>query len=322
MKQFALALAALIAISTIAIKNKISNESYDVLINQAELAIINKEYLTSVKNYNQAFSMSHPILSDDLYNAMKVSQETKSYELTFFTAKKLIERGMCIDFLHELDIKGIGAAQWKELNELAKARESEENKYRITLEQMLNKDQNVRFGIRDRDLINEVDSLNFIQFKDLINKFGFPSEEKIGIECSDSKKGIAPLPSKILMLHFAQQRFDGIKTILSDALANDNISPYHFMDYIRFTGKSPKYYPVPIIKIGEDYYKYRLTEETINEVNINRKKIGASSLEDHIKKIKHILINGSDGYRFFRPVDQFPLQPEDVIKSGFVKLEL
>ena len=72
---------------------------------------------------------------------------------------------------------------------------------------MHNEDQIARYDRNNRQLINQIDSINYLKFKELIQEYGFPSEEIVGIECTENKKGIAPPPYHILLMHFAEHRY-------------------------------------------------------------------------------------------------------------------
>lgn len=296
---------------------------YYYYTNLAELAIIDSNYSEASLWYKKAFKRNHPGFSDDYYNAFKVSVFDKDFDFTFKNAYELAERGMCLDFFNNYPILHQYPKQWKKLIAVVKTSSLNINqKYKASLGGLFNKDQVVRQNRDNQQKILETDSINYYEFAKLVESHGFPSEDKIGIECTENLLGIQPQYQKILLLHFAQNRFSGIDTLIFKALQQNQISPYEYAALKQFLNSSVKYYPVPIVVINETFYTVRLDDSTKVTANKNRLEVGLSTLDEQILKVKYYWKNRANGFRMYTPIDQFFGMPLSSVDSLFVKIDM
>jgi len=308
----------MVSVFTGCLSNK-NTLSYLLNCEKAEMAIIKSDYRKALKLYKKAFKSNHPGFSDDYYNALKVADLLKENDFAFYNAKKLAKRGLCNEFFQNYEMLKSDKDQWDELLGLEFRTK---NDFRLELESMTNDDQVARYDRSDSQNINKVDSINFFKFKMLIERYGFPSEESLGIECTDNTRGFHPPPYNILLLHFAQHRYEGVKQILDDALEKNKISPYRYIDLMQYLGLPVKYNSAPVVKMGQDYFTYKKSDLDISKINSNRERVGAGSLENHLEKIKFRIKNGRNEFRMNTGIDFVPQQTKSVIDSFFVKLDL
>ena len=289
--------------------------SYWDKINRGELEIINGDYASAKKYYEESLKNERFVFSDNLYNGLQISIELGDTLFGIKNAEKLIQLGICEEFFSANDfLKTIYEYANKEIKSTNKA-------YRYALEEMFNADQEIRQSGGTRALRNKVDSLNFVRFQELVIAYGYPTDQKIGIDCSTNNKGISPPLHHILMTHFSQHRYEEVLKILKKALSEGEINPYHFSDY-RYLYDIHDSYPNPIVRIGSQYYRYKLSEAQRNKANQLRRSIGMSSIEEQINKIEYSLENDR-GFRFFTPINNFPdsLFPDSLMNELFERYD-
>lgn len=296
-------------------------KEYQELANQAEMAILNKDYALAAQRYDSAFALNCEKRSDDLYNALIVAQKAQQYDLTYFTAQQLLQRGMCISFLPALGVKGIDSSRMQVLQNTAKRHKPTVPGYRERLNRLLDEDQNIRAGDPVQHLVRELDSLNYLEFRALVNRYGFPNAERMGLACSSSGRGIAPPPWDILLHHFAKNRFEGMAELLESALDSNYLHPVAYMNYARYL-TNIKYVPDPLIRMGDSFYVDRFSEEEKKKINDNRAAIGAASLEEHIAKIKYRIQNRDSVFRLQTLIYQYPKLPEAEIEADYIELQI
>jgi hypothetical protein len=109
------------------------------------------------------------------------------------------------------------------------------------------------------------DSLNKIQFVNLIHRFGFPSLERVGSEYS-----------VVLTLHFTnEQDFDDLKELFQQELFNKNLSPLEYarwFDRCQINMKKSNLYGV--------YGKKDFCGDELKQMNKNRNSIGLENLQE------------------------------------------
>lgn len=298
------------------------SKSYFHFVNLAEIHIINSDYKKASRCYNKAFETNHPGFSDDFFNALKVATITKNKRLAVFCLKKLAIMGLCKELLEEFFFLKNATDLWDEIMKLSKnAEKIHLDHYRYEIDFMHNADQDVRFE-RDSSVMAKTDSINFAKFTDLVKKYGFPSETKIGIACTANKKGIEPPPYNTILWHFAGRKYKGLKDIIDMALEKSEIDPYIYATYMNLLSPG-EYYPSPVIKWDDgNYYKYYMSDSLETLVNKNRNAIGLPTVGEQVQEIKHRIKNGRNGFRIYTPIAKYDGLPEWYVKEKFVKIEL
>ena len=291
------------------------------MINRAEISIINENYSEACYYYKKSFKINGGS-SNDNYNALLCALELKDVSFVDYNAKRLVEKGICTNFFDQFsDIKNDKIY----LNKIKNMKESNQNinwNYRNELEKMLSDDQNVRPINKSNSAIAKiVDSVNFVKFKILVEKYGYPSESMIGIKCSENLKGIAPQPQNILLRHFFQRHYFELDTLLFKALKTLQITPEEYATYTYFKNAPNTRCDIsPISKIDDKYYVYKTSDSLSLALEKNRKSICLYSRKDHIEKMKFNQTKNSKEFRIspFTAINSFSGFPSE-IKDSLIK---
>ncbi len=295
---------------------------YFTYVNRAEMAIIKNDPGRALACYRKAFRYMNPGFASEHFNAFKVAIQVKNIDFAFSNAMQLVKMGYCIEFFEQYPVLKEHPAKWGELASLAQSELPVNLEYRNTLWDMLNEEQAARLEGRPRPEIRAIDSLNLLKFRRLIGQFGFPSEDVIGIECTDNVRGIRRPAYALMLLHFAQAEFEGVDSLLLEALERKKISPYSYASVEIHFSQKQRYMPAPVIRVGDDFYIERVSEARLKAINENRRTIGMPSVEEHIEKIKYAYRNPNHGYRLFTSVDAIFDVPQEVIDAHFVKIDI
>lgn len=161
--------------------------SYYKMIDQAENHILLEEYLISSEIYESSFKVHTNMFATDLYNALLCNIYLKNWKACGIWSSRLIRKGIKKDFFNSnlfADFKK--SKEWSNVNK--KFAEYEENLntvYKKQLDSLLVEDQKVYCSIPSGDISYEDAKVNTVtieqKFSNLIYKYGFPTEEKVGI---------------------------------------------------------------------------------------------------------------------------------------------
>jgi len=239
--------------------------------------------------YKKAFKIDEGFAMD-YYNALRVADTIEDHEFAYLCAKRLAKMGESLEFLENIPILKSDQNIWNEIvlikNNSLKTRD--EVAYQKLLE-MAELDQKVREYYHEslpaeEALIKEktrdkTDSLNFIEFKKMINEFGFPSMKKLVL-------GRRLPPYHILLLHFSLRKYDGIIELLNTAFNNFEISNLEYAYYIDQIKGGLEYRMDAVVKIDNSYYYHHFfNKEKLKAVNYHRKKTGLISYKDNVRLI-------------------------------------
>jgi len=176
-------------IFNVSFAQKDSIKLYYQNLNKAELAIVDSNYVNALKYYDTAFCFKKNPFGRDLYNATLTSIMIKSYPRALAYLEKLFSLGFNLKTLDTINIcKDFLASSF---GKVARKKHKELNvtynrKYRSEIKKMLHNDQFFRVKEngyeRFGDTIRMIDRQNVEHLLKLITKYGFPSEDKIGID--------------------------------------------------------------------------------------------------------------------------------------------
>lgn len=305
-------------------RQMISNASYFKTINKAELAIIKGNIKKSNQHYKKAFKNNEKGYAEDYYNGLKSALIVGDIDFAYYNANCLAEKGICRDFFEQFDPLKKDEVKWQQLMQTVDSSGINLNlEYRRVLEEMFSIDQTVRFDRKNREEIRRIDSLNYEKFKELISLYGFPTEEAIGIGCSENRKGIQFMPYSLPLRHFSQRRYAGLDSILINALNQNQIQPYYFFDSMGALGnKDWKVYIDPVVKMNEVYYTYNLDKKEVRDMDEKRRKMGYIPIEEQIKKIMFRLNDNKEGFSLTAPIEIFPNMPELLERGILIPIEI
>jgi hypothetical protein len=163
-------------------------KAYYENIHKAELAIVDSNYASALESYQEAFKNKNYPFSQDLFNATLVSAISVAYPKTLIYLEKLFKLGFKLDLLDTIPIckEFLNSPYGKIARQQSKNSKPIFNKkYKKEIEKMVSDDQYFRIkpdGYKlYGDTIKQIDKQNVDKLLKLVSKYGFPSEEKIGI---------------------------------------------------------------------------------------------------------------------------------------------
>ncbi|WP_120260946.1 hypothetical protein [Sphingobacterium detergens] len=289
-------------------------------VNIAENYIINGSYDSAIVSYQAAFNLHKP-LAVDIYNAFLVAKESK-------------DRFAAEQFLWKLAGKGVGRSffeknryinsyrnnsNWKKW--LSKA-DSEKMKIRIANQEVISRIERISYsaenlyriwvkslegktGTKETDFELRLDEQNnslIDSLLSIINQFGYPSEERIGVRIvNDTNILSEPVFSKIILRGYSKPNGIGGGTfdeILKNAIDSGFIKPFFFArmhDYKHYQNYTPYGTSFFTGLGGKIYYS---DKDDISQIEENRRQIGLSSLLEYAKIVQYTLLNKGSSFIF------------------------
>jgi hypothetical protein len=286
-----------------------SLEKYYSNIYLAEECILKGSPDSSLIYYSTAFTFKPYPFSRDIYNAAVVADKTNQNKIEYKYLKLLIARGVsCTELAKAKGFNNFFHQKGNErmIRQLQKQRPQFSKEYRKEIETLIERDQFFRIKPNGYklfiDTILKIDAQNVNAFQNLIKKYGYPSEDKIGV---DKLKAIGyPLYSGII-LHQASgpmQQFN-LTGLIKENILNGNLENkigFFFLSRINGEGLSDilKFNlvkvidstksasnPANIIIIDSTDYGYlQLSQEDIFQKNTRRLEFYLDDYESSLKK--------------------------------------
>ncbi len=297
-----------------------SLQKYYQHINNAEISIVNLDFAKASLLYDSAFKNKLNPFCQDLYNASLVNiYENKYYESMNYIKKMITLGYKPSNYLNNLKScrKFMKTKFGDSVNILErKPQFIYNNYYRTKIEELCEYDQEFRnkegsykkYG----DTIRIIDKIIVNDFLKLIEKFGYPSEERIGL---DSHNIMLPIYA-VLIIHQqngANFRITNYADILKAACINGEIRNTiagNFIDAANgFTAYETSGYVMATydsimktksknnqikdskIKLSTKLGILKLSNNEIEKYNSKRKELMLVPIEEEIKKLKFCLIN-------------------------------
>jgi hypothetical protein len=266
---------------------------YYSLVNEAEPFIVqNKLEQASIK-YKEAFKLNVDYKIVDVVNSLKCSCLLNDSLPTNL-----------IKVLEEKNVTNKLIRQDKVLKKCFKAQEIKldntkavvDKNYIKLIENIVKKDQAIRHKpnayVKYRKEMDSIDNEDFIEFIALIEKFGFPSESRVGLGYNLGGR----LEWEILTIHLFQhaskknsilkpETYTKMRAILDKALKNNDITPMKFAYFLELEKNNVFYENWVLSKL--DNNQWGIPQSIIgkmDEIDVIRKQIGLCSLREHIKK--------------------------------------
>lgn len=272
---------------------------YHKLINKAEIKIVESDFENSLNHYQKAFELIDKPFAKDLYNASLCSAKSNNDSITYLLVKQQVQKGIPLKFFKSKYYKHFKKSNFwetlkrdeKTLIRLAKLNVNQD--YLNKLKELEKLDQKIRkrkYGYPMSDTIRKVDSLNMLKLVSLIDKFGYPSENVIGI---NNPKKTWKKPQNIVLKHYFQSIANGIvnKDVLgnrlSSALKNGDICPVQYSIWEDFRYKAViRRHKYGIYAVVLQNGKFRKNElNNIDEINKYRIEIGIGTYDEYVSKI-------------------------------------
>lgn len=316
--------------------------AYNQAVSTAEIFVVNGLYDSAVITYQAAFDLHDPI-AFDLYNAFIAATETKDTIAAERFTMQLVDKGIGSNFFKKnnnfkryhshsnwvqwLQKSDSKKAKIKFLNQelitrLGKISFSANKLYRVWLNSIAEKTISKETDLERQ--MNEQNNLLIDSLVNVIDQFGYPSEERIGVNIiNDTVILSEPIFSRIIQSGYSRPNGIGggtFDTILKNALDSGFIKPFFYArmhDYKHYKNESP--YGTRFFS-GLNGKLYYSNWDDINQIETNRRQIGLSPLSQYAKLIEYTKQNQASLFRFCLAfVEQDRLLETEKDKLEFVK---
>lgn len=268
-------------------------KEYYSLVNEAEFFIVENKLKLANEKYIEAFKLQIDFKIVDIVNSLKCSCILND-TLPSILIKTLEEKNVTNKLIKQDKVLKKCFKAKKIILDNSKATIDEN--YLKLINAIVDKDQAIRHKpnayVKYRKEMDSIDNENFIEFISLIEKFGFPSESKIGV--SNNLRGY--LEWEIVIRHLFQhaskinsslkpETLTKMKEILNKALLNDDITPMQFAYYLELEKNNVYYENWILSKL--DNNEWGVPQSIIvkmEEIDEKRNQIGLCSIREHIKK--------------------------------------
>jgi hypothetical protein len=266
---------------------------YYKIINKAELKIVDSLYNEALKIYESAFKAVSFPYANDFYNAAVCAVLSEDFNKSLYYIDKLVAKGFELNNFEDSVFNPL--KKDKKWVHFVKAYPSKRKKHlksvnlalKQEFERMHEQDQYFRKkeGSYEvyRDTIAKIDKRNIERFLQIVDTYGFPDEQMIGIN-----NIYGQMTYSIVLIHHAQmgthmQIRDKVTKVLLQAVEEGKFPPEYFasLEDERFAGLA--YGSIPYI-----HRNGKLEGGTVRHeeyVNKSRVKIGLGTMEELRKEI-------------------------------------
>lgn len=223
-------------------KQEVKVTDYYTYTEKAENHIIRRQYADANKTYLQLEHEYKTLFSQDIHNAIRCAILSRDYENAFFWGKKIAQKGINIKYFNASIFTTLKKnLKWEEFNNsfdsISNHAVSKINfGLKQQLQDLLDEDQS-DYGLENRQepkKLYETSERVTDKLIKLIEKEGFPSEEKIGVYVKNETI-VVPFPDyNVLIRHAVMQNPSKLKDLVallnnsSDSLEYDKKrSPSH-----------------------------------------------------------------------------------------------
>ena len=264
-------------------------------IHRAELKIVDSLYGEALTIYERAFKGVAFPFANDYYNAAVCSILTKNFDRSFLYLDKLVAKGLTMSVFDSAVFDPLkNQKKWRHFiksypSKRKKHLKSINRELRQEFELMKEQDQYFRKkeGTYEvyRDTISKIDSANAAKFLKIVEKYGFPDEQMIGI---DNIYSI--MPYDIVLIHNAQNasRYlqmtirNQLSAILLQAVQEGKLSPENYASLEDYATENQSYGSMAYIRVNG---KLESTLRSDDFANNNRMKIGLGTRDELRRKV-------------------------------------
>lgn len=278
------------------IKNNIPQ--YYSAINKAELFICTQQLDSALLYYNIAFNNIYSPFAIDVNNALTCAVMERSYKIAQQYAKVLIIKGCSLAFFtkRSLHQEFVNSQEFKELeadypslNQLYKAKINEDLITELNF--IFKRDQAYRGEGGDADKMLKIDDENKIRLSTIINQYGFPQEDKIGLTIVNDTF-ITDANIYIVFRHYFQNGNKYLKDTLLHFVKSGDLPASNLGSWL---GTRPDY-PIGqsvLAKLNDTLYKY-MHPGIMETIEDNRKQL---LLEPHKDLVTKTIFEYCDGLK-------------------------
>lgn len=157
------------------------------LIDKAENHIMLNDYVSAAKTYEKSFQVNNNMFAIDSYNALLCNLYIENWEACEIWSSRLLRKGITKDFFKAKRYSKFKRTnEWLQLDAKFSKLDNDDCIYKQILDSLLVEDQRVYCAIPIGELTFEEAkaSTGTIEekFASIIEKYGFPTEEKVGIQ--------------------------------------------------------------------------------------------------------------------------------------------
>lgn len=287
-------------------------------INDAELAITQNQHGLALAHYERAFAAVKNGFARDYRNAILCANEVKNDAFVFIYLEKLVLKSLEKEYFQHEDFNPLKTKYaWASLMDRFDALHQESLKklngeYLKELAAMGDRDQFFRakedsyevYG----DTIAKIDMENVLHFQELVNQFGFPSEDLIGAFIHEGNA-----PFNIVLHHHAQNQSTkdrkyptapSLAPLIQQAAKAGQCSPQAAGNFLSTQNDRALNYCAwgfHQVSVNGETRPYILIDKVLDserpEIDALRAEIGLESMDDFRMKCQFMLDNPQSPYR-------------------------
>ncbi len=310
---------------------QVMDSNYNKYVNSAELRIVDSSYLEALDFYDRAFQERKFPYAKDRYNAAICAAILKMNARCYSELGLVLEKGYAIS---NIQAKGVFDDFLKTnfgkklIKENKSSPKNYNSTYRKALDSLFEADQYFRNKegnyVLYKDTINKIDKSNVAAFTKLIGKYGFPTEELVGVPDTS----FIPIPYRTLIVHQLSNNpsraFDYTELIkkaleegkiethlaaelISKSSGDDLYGFYESSELVKCVLHFPNSDASESGNIYPDYDSTKwgyleLPPEREASLNLKRNKLGLESLKD--SRIKSFFLLKDNRFDFAMQTDQ------------------
>lgn len=290
---------------------------YNEIINQAEMSYVKGNHVEANNFYTKAFSLNEQVFLEDIENAMYNALKGDMYGEAFQYAFRLADFGVGNSFFEKnsyLSKKLKSEKLWEELIQKSKAVASRFEKTNKNLLERINKWNqsneaaykkvlNKSLGSKKAKLVFDSNADSLFQ---LFQAQGFLNPFIIGATVIQDTLLAPPVFTSIIdysrMVVHENGKVDYSEhnlfiEFLHSALEKGWIDAYYFNKLLNSNPKKSIEYP-PVDLKSKELLLQDKNPEQLEVISNNRKEFGLCSLEDYNTKIKYLINNPNDRFKF------------------------
>jgi hypothetical protein len=271
-------------------------ETYYRLVNNAELAITEQKFADALQQYRAAAKHRTPF-AYDAHNAVLCAAETGDYDVATDFAEVLLNKGVPAVFFDQAKFGKLAASKtWRQYLQRRTRRGRApklDTALRTRLDSLLALDQKFRSNnLLYADSIARVDSIINLELRSIFSRFGYPSEERVGVYMTNDSTFYLTAPIDFLLIHMMKNGHRDMIPRLLEFVHSGDMAAVKLVTLSAYFGGDPAYIygcnnnnQVVIVQIKDELYTCSEEKEAL--VNKNRANIYLESVADLKRKIDY-----------------------------------
>ena len=204
---------------------------YYTLVNKAELAITDRQYKQALHAYQKAARIKN-LYSYDAHNALLCTMELGKYEKSVGYVQQLeVKKGIPRAFFAQRKFEPLRRSkEWAAYAATRQPAPAIDTVLRKKIDDLLVLDQKYRGdNLKYADSINLVDSIIRLGIKEILQRYGYPSEDITGVWMRSDSTFYLLCPFDILLLHAVKNGADDLAPTLLQSIRKGDMHPLKFV---------------------------------------------------------------------------------------------